>query len=98
MTSLQIANVRQGLKLSLKQVAEEAFGDPHLIRDVRALEDGATRIPRQTQDALRIYFGRKLRELREKQGLSQKEVADRVGIPQSTVAGWEKFSQEQSSR
>ena len=34
-------------------------------------------------------MGAKIRELREKRGMSQKELADALGLDQSAVAQWE---------
>jgi transcriptional regulator with XRE-family HTH domain len=34
-------------------------------------------------------FGRRLRELRRAAGLSQKELAGKLGVPQSAVSQWE---------
>ena len=35
-------------------------------------------------------MGAKIREYREKQGLSQKELAEALGIDQSAVSNWER--------
>ena len=34
-------------------------------------------------------FGKKLRELRKHRGLTQSELGDLSGIPQSTISNWE---------
>jgi transcriptional regulator with XRE-family HTH domain len=36
-----------------------------------------------------MFFGKKLKELRRKKGMTQKEVAVRLGIPPSTYRQWE---------
>ncbi len=41
-------------------------------------------------------FGRRLRELREAAGLSQKELADRMGVQQTAVSWWERGRREPS--
>lgn len=39
-------------------------------------------------------MGEKIRELREKRGLSQKQLADALGIDQSAIARWETGANE----
>jgi transcriptional regulator with XRE-family HTH domain len=34
-------------------------------------------------------FGARLRELRERAGLTQRDLADRSGVPQANIARWE---------
>jgi transcriptional regulator with XRE-family HTH domain len=36
-----------------------------------------------------MSFGQKLREIRRAKGLTQQGLADKAGIPQTTISGWE---------
>lgn len=45
------------------------------------------RVPRHDMD--KSQFGRKLRELRTRAGLSQAALAESLGVPQSAISQWE---------
>lgn len=36
-----------------------------------------------------MYIGTRLRKLRDRQRVSTREIADRIGVSQSTYVGWE---------
>jgi transcriptional regulator with XRE-family HTH domain len=83
----QVGRIRNGLGLSREQLAAECGLSADRLLDLE--KPGGDRFTTKEQDLLRLYFGKKFRKVREQEGLSRQELAERVKLTVSTVKNWE---------